>query len=283
MDVQSSESVESEAVTRIAPSDIPLTEERGPWFQYRVPHGFEWNRYTLPIAALPPELEGLRIAQLTDFHLKKFWSAEYDRLIERVNKESLDLILLTGDFIDNKRRPANAAPMAHRLVSSLKARLGCYGILGNHDRYHFAPYLEGTGIVLLDRESRRINVDGAALELLALPGVDRRDLTPALLESYPQKMPGVPRIVLAHFPDHVRKTGVLKPDIFFAGHTHGGQICLPGGFPPLRHDSLPRRLCKGVHRAANTWLVVSRGLGFTGLPLRIFCPAEVVEITLTRG
>jgi hypothetical protein len=251
--------------------------------QYRVPRGFEWNRYSLPIAGLPPELDGLRVAQLTDLHLRRFWSGVYDQLIERVRQESPDLILITGDFIDNKYHPARPAAIARRLVSALKARLGVYAILGNHDRYHFAPYLEGTGVKLLEMESRRINVDGAELELLALPGVDRRDLTRQVLDRYPPKDFGVPRLVLAHFPDHIRRVGELRPDVYFAGHTHGGQICLPSGFAPIRHDSLPRRLCKGVHRTSDTWLVVSRGLGFTGVPFRFFCPAEVVEITLTRG
>jgi uncharacterized protein len=255
----------------------------GPWMQYRVPRGFEWNRYELPIAGLPPELEGLRVAQLTDLHLRRFWSDAYDGLIERVAQESPDLILITGDFIDSKRHPARPAVTARRLVSALSARLGVYAILGNHDRHHFAPYLEGTGVTLLDKECRRVNVDGAELELLALPGINRRQLTRQVLASYPPREQGVPRLILAHFPDHLRRIAELRPDVYFAGHTHGGQFCLPGGFAPIRHDSLPRRLCKGVHRTAGTWLVVSRGLGFTGLPFRFFCPAEVVEVTLTKG
>ena len=257
---------------------------RGPWMQYRVPRGFEWNRYVLPIAGLPPQMEGLRVVQITDLHLRKSWSDVYDQLIERVRQESPDLLLITGDFVDHKRRPIPAVPTIRRLVSALKARLGVFGILGNHDRYHLRPHLDGIGLELLDKESRRIDVDGAELELLALPGVDRRHLTRPLLEAYPARTLGVPRLVMAHFPDHLRKAAeLLKPDIYFAGHTHGGQICLPGGFAPIRHDSLPRRFCKGVHRFANTWLVVGRGMGFTGLPFRFFCPAEVIEITLTRG
>jgi predicted MPP superfamily phosphohydrolase len=265
------------------PAAAPAAPDRGPWLQYRVPHGFEWNRYALPIAGLPPELEGFRVVQITDLHLRNFWSDVYDQLIERVRKESPDLILLTGDFVESKRKPLPAVPFVRKLVSGLQARLGCFGILGNHDRHHLAPHLKGLPMTLLDRECRRIEVNGAELELLALPGVDRKELTQALLDSYPPRTFGVPRLVLAHFPDHLRKVAALKPDIYFAGHTHGGQICLPNGFSPVRHDSLPRHLCKGVHRAANTWLVVSRGMGFTNISLRLFCPAEVVEVTLTRG
>jgi hypothetical protein len=282
MDVQQELEVDGSKATTATP--LAAQPARGPWMQYRVPRGFEWNRYLLPIAALPPEMEGLRVVQITDLHLRRFWSEVYDQLIERVRSESPDLVLLTGDFVDHKRRPTPAVPSVRRLVSGLKARLGVFGILGNHDRYHLRPYLNDIGLTLLDKESRRIEVDGAELELLALPGVDRRHLTRQVLDSYPPKTFGIPRLVLAHFPDHLRKAAeLLKPDVYFAGHTHGGQICLPGGFAPVRHDSLPRALCKGVHRFANTWLVVGRGMGFTGLPFRFFCPAEVIEITLTRG
>ena len=285
MDLQETEQVvespEESAPPRPRPE--PPAPDRGPWIQYRVPRGFEWNRYTLPIAALPPEFEGFRVIQITDLHLRKFWSDAYDELIERVRKESPDLILITGDFVDNKFRPGPAVPTVRRIVSGLAARYGVFGILGNHDRAHLAPHLEGTGITLLQHECRRITVDGAELELLALPGIDRKQLTADVLYGYPNKEFGVPRLVLAHFPDHLRKAVELRPDIYFAGHTHGGQICLPNGFAPIRHDSLPRHLCKGVHRAADTWLVVSRGLGFTGLPFRVFCPAEIIEITLSRG
>jgi predicted MPP superfamily phosphohydrolase len=65
-----------------------------------------------------------------------------------------------------------------------------------------------------------------------------------------------------------------------AGHTHGGQACLPGGIPIIRHDTLPRRYCRGVNRLFDTWLVVSRGMGFATRQFRVFCPAEVVELVL---
>lgn len=256
---------------------------RGPWIQWGDPGGFEWNRYELPIAALPLELEGLRIAHLTDLHVRRSWLAGFDELIERVRAAAPDLILITGDYVESKRHHDPAVPHVRRILENLRAPLGCFGILGNHDRYKLAPKLEGTGLTLLDATRQVIETRGAQLELIGLPGVDRKDLTPRVLQRFPGPTKGVPRIVLAHFPDSLRKAASLRADVFLAGHTHGGQICLPGRWPILRHDSLPRRLCKGVHRAAGTWLVVSRGLGFTNIPLRVFCPTEVVELALTRG
>jgi len=262
-------------------SSAPVSK-KGPWIQWHVPRGFEWNRYDLPIPALPFELEGLRIVQISDLHLKAFWSDVFDTLIDRVRTAAPDLILITGDFVDNKRNHLPAVPTVRRLVSQFKAPLGVFAILGNHDRYAFPPRLDGTGVTLLNPGRQIIHVGEAELELIGLPGVHRKDVTAEVLSSFPPKQRGVPRLVLSHFPDVLRKAAVLQPDIYFAGHTHGGQICLPGGFPLIRHDKLPRDLCKGIHRAAGTWLVVSRGFGFTGIPLRLFCPGEIVEITLTR-
>ncbi|MGH9372982.1 MAG: hypothetical protein ACRD15_15780, partial [Vicinamibacterales bacterium] len=114
------------------------------------------------------------------------------------------------------------------------------------------------------------------------PGVHREDLDVEFLRSIPSRRAGGVRICLSHFPDLVRRTDFLAPDLFLAGHTHGGQICLPGRLPIIRHDTLPRHQCTGVHQIGQTWLVVNRGLGFSGLPFRAFCPAEVIEIRLAR-
>jgi predicted MPP superfamily phosphohydrolase len=262
---------------------VPAEPTRGPWLQLRVPHRCEWNRYSLTIPALPASLEGFRVVQITDLHFKKFWSPVYDHLIERINREAADLILITGDFVNNKRNHRPALPFVKRFVSQLQAKHGRFGIMGNHDRYRVAKDLGEPDVKLLDGLHHTLNIDGAELELLGLPGVNRCDLTDKVIASYPAKRVGVPRLVLAHFPDQIRNVVGLKPDIYFAGHTHGGQVCLPGGIPLITHDKLPGRLSKGVHRVANTWLVVSRGIGFTGVPFRLFCPAEIIEITLSRG
>jgi predicted MPP superfamily phosphohydrolase len=89
---------------------------------------------------------------------------------------------------------------------------------------------------------------------------------------------------MCHYPDILPKVADLAPDLYLTGHTHGGQMALPGGTPIMRHDTLPRQLCTGIHRAFGTVLVVNRGFGFTTpLMVRLFCPTEVVEITVRSG
>jgi len=268
------------------PAAAPAPSEAsapGPWLQLTVPHDFEYNRYRLPIRGLPAAFEGFRILQISDLHLRTFWSEVYDQLIERVRREAPDAIFMTGDFVNNKRDHSQEAPFAHRLVSQLKATHGVLGVLGNHDQYGLPPKMEGSGITFLDRRRHLLEINGSTVEVLGLPGVIRTDVTKSVLDRFPPKEPGVPRLILSHYPDVIRRARRLQPDVYFAGHTHGGQICLPGGIPIIRHDSLPRSVVKGVHRFEDIWLVISRGMGFTTLPIRLFCPAEVIEVTLVRG
>ncbi|MDB5295425.1 MAG: metallophosphoesterase [Phycisphaerales bacterium] len=263
----------------------------GRWLQVFRPFDFEWNRVTLEIPNLPAPLAGLRLIHLTDLHVRRRWHDAYDRLIDRVRDADADLLLFTGDFVDDKVNHTPALPTVHKLAAGLRAKRGCFGILGNHDRMHFAPRLDETPIDRISGQRRVLDFGAttpggpaAAVELIGLPGSIRKEYPPGFAATMPPPpAAGDPtvRIVLSHFPDHLRRTAdVLRPHLFLAGHTHGGQVCLPGGTPIIKHDALPRRLCSGVHRVGDTWLVVGRGFGTTSLPLRVFCAPEVIEIEL---
>ena len=124
---------------------------------------------------------------------------------------------------------------------------------------------------------------GAGIEIIGLPCVSRRDLDERFLDSLPERDASTLRIVMSHYPDHLKRVLPLRPDLIFAGHTHGGQVCLPGGRPIITHDRLPGSMCKGIHRVDQSWFIVSRGFGFATLPIRLFCPAEVLEIVRRAG
>jgi predicted MPP superfamily phosphohydrolase len=252
----------------------------GPAVQWRGPHTFIWRRVTLPVPGLPAAFRGLRILHLSDFHTRGYWPPAYDTLLAAIAARPPDLILFTGDFVESRRNHLPAVPHVKRLVAGFTARLGCFGTLGNHDLYHFAPHLDGTNITLLEGARRVLRVDGADLELIGFPGVARTDLTETFLGSLPPRGERTLRVVMSHYPCHLPRAGFLSPDLFLTGHTHGGQVCLPGGRPLITHCRLPRRLSRGVHRVGPTWLVVNHGLGFSGLPLRVLCPSEVVELRL---
>jgi uncharacterized protein len=256
---------------------------RGPAVQYRSLAGFEWNRVELTIPDLAPALEGVRLIHLSDLHLRRSFPAELDQVIERVNANPPAMVLFTGDLVDDKRDPRTALPAVERLIKSLKPTGGIFAVPGNHDGDLLTPRLNAWGVRVLLHERIEVPVNGAKIELIGLPGADRVDLDERFLHTLPPPSAGVPRVVLSHYPDLIRQTRGLNVDLYLAGHTHGGQICLPNGWALMTHDTLPRRMCKGAHEVEGTCLIVNRGFGFTTIPLRVFCPAEVVEVKFVTG
>ncbi len=257
---------------------------RGAWLQVFDVWGWEWNAIELNIPDLPAKMDGTRLLHLGDIHLRSRWPAALEGVIDRVNSDPPDLILFTGDFVEDKRDHGPALPALRRLIEPLQSKSGRFAILGNHDGDLLLPRLTALGVRVIVHQRLEVPVRGGTVELIGFPGLDRLDLSDAFLKSIPKRGPGVPRIILSHYPDLIRAADAagLAPDLYLAGHTHGGQICLPDETPIMRHDSLPRRLCKGAHDYRGTCLVVTRGLGFTGIPVRAFCPGEATEIVL-RG
>ncbi len=283
MDRRTHSSLQTPQTTAAAPcAGVVTRPEDGPAFQWRGPSQFVWKRVTLPVPNLPAALHGFRILHLSDFHTRRYWPSAYDALLACIAADPPDLLLFTGDFVESRRNHVPALPHVNRLLAGFTARLGCYGTLGNHDMYHFAPRLAGTNVTLLEGARTVIHAAGADIDLIGFPGVDRSDLTEDFLRTLPPREDGALRIVMSHFPDHLHRAEFLSPDLFLTGHTHGGQVCLPGGHPIITHCRLPRALCRGIHRIGPTWFVVNHGLGFSGLPLRVLCPSEVVEIKVER-
>ena len=260
----------------------PQKARHGPWLQIKAAYRMEWNRYDLPIAGLDPRLEGFRILHLTDLHLKPAWYRAYDNLLQEIREKQPDVILFTGDLIDDKRDHRPALPVLHKFIEHLESRLGTFAILGNHDGDLLMPELAEMNCRLMDGQTIVLEEGRGGVELIGLQGPYRIDFDESNHRHIPAKSPHRARVVMSHYPDLIKCTAHLQPDVFLAGHTHGGQICLPGGRPLLTHDSLPKNMAKGLHRVGNTWLNVPRGMGFSGLPFRFFCPAEVVELRLTQ-
>ena len=256
------------------------THRRTPWLQALGYSTFDWTHLELPLPDLPDELDGLRLVQVSDLHLHRRWEKGLQLLLDELAADPPDLVLLTGDLVEDKRDHRPAMPLVTRFLRGLKSRHGVYSILGNHDNFRLGEEMAGLGVRLLDGARDVVAVAGAEIELIGLPGLLRSHLPADFCSRFAAKQHGRPRIVMGHFPDHLTRTRALEADVYLAGHTHGGQICGPGGWAVMRHDSMHRRYCKGVHRYGNTWLVVSRGMGFSQVPLRMFCPSEAIEIRL---
>jgi len=235
------------------------------------------TRVELP--GLPEPFEGTRLLLITDIHVGPFVSpASVRRCFARLLAVEPDVILVGGDLA-----MSSLTDLTTHLDSfaMLQAPLGAFAVLGNHDHYTEDPdelcrKIEACGIEVLHNRSTQLSRGGARL---SIAGVDdlragNPDLAAALVQA------GAPTILLSHNPDlffEARRRGVA---LTLSGHTHAGQVRIPG-LPVLVRQSR-YRLDEGRYRAGASELIVSRGLGTVGLPIRICCPPEAVLITLAR-
>lgn len=229
---------------------------------------------------LPDAFRGFRILQLSDLHLD-LEPAITDAIIRRLDGLDYDLCVVTGDF--RASTYGDWAP-AMRETARLAARLRgpVYGILGNHDFLEFVPALEAMGIRMLLNESAAIERDGARIYLIGIddPHFYETDNFERAMDAVP---PGTTRILLSHSAEPYRKAHASGCDLLLAGHTHGGQLCLPGGVIPWLNADHPRHMARGPWQYRDLQGYTSAGCGASVIPVRYFCPPEIVIHTLDRA
>jgi len=250
-----------------------------PWVEVMRVRRLGWSRYTLGIANLPAAMEGLRVVHVSDVHIDRRWMPAWTQLHKQLAEDPPDLIFVTGDWVEHKFDARPALPMVRRFVDGLRARIGVYGILGNHDTELLPVRIDLSPVRVLCNEIVTLTHGDATLQIVGVHGIHSADDASALREKLSASS-GALRLMLAHYPSQIALGIDAGAAVVFAGHTHGGQVCLPGGVPMITHDGLPKRFSRGVHRFNNTYLAVSRGLGFSSYSIRAFCPAEVIEVVL---
>jgi len=247
---------------------------------------FRIRRFVVPISGLPPELHGLTITQVSDMHVGRFTSGRVLReVVRRVNLLSADLVLLTGDLINDA-----LADLDHglELVRSMHARFGIYLIEGNHDLIENGPEFErrvkNSGIPFLLDESTVLTIRGAEVQLLGLNWTRthvNRDaaIAASVRRLLTQREPDAFPILLAHHPHAFDAAAEASLPLTISGHTHGGQLMLNEqcGFGPALF-----RYWSGLYTKGGSKLIVSNGVG-NWFPLRARAPAELVHITLVRA
>ena len=239
---------------------------------------------TLSFPHLPAALDGLRIAHLSDFHARRGRCALKlaDRLAAALAATRLDLVLLTGDYMDQPGDEATAIEVLARIASRVRPRLGYFGVFGNHDNTALRRQMNGLEIHWLGNGV----VQPADLPLLlcGLDGsIDARPDTVALAGALAGTDAEAFRIALTHVPAMLPAVADLGCHLLLAGHTHGGQIRPWRRLPLYNSTDLPLRLSSGVLRHRETLAVVTRGLGETSLPLRLCCPRQVPVLMLRCG
>ena len=254
----------------------------------REPNHPELVRLEMPLKRLPSAFDGFTIAQLSDFHYDPVFSVTaIRRAIEIVNRLHADVVVLTGDFVtipiyalhDDKRAAKAAEPCA-KLLSGLTSRLGSIAVLGNHDVHSDPKFvtaaLENHGIQVLCNRSLPIEQYGARFWLSGLDSVDREPNLERALDGVPQSEAVA---LLIHEPDFADVVSTAPVDLQLSGHSHGGQIWLPGiGAPWL--PAMARKYPRGRYNVRGLVLYTNIGLGTIRLPMRLNCTPEVTLITL---
>lgn len=238
------------------------------------------KRNDMRFKTLPPLFEGFTILHISDLHVDMNEVA-MNRLIELVGSMQYDVCVLTGDYRGRTFGPFQPAlDGVARVGTHLKQPI--YAVLGNHDTIQMVPGLEAMGIrVLLNECETIVRKD----QRIYLAGID--DAHFFRVDNIEKAALSIPRgefsILLSHTPEVYRQAAHANFDLMLSGHTHGGQICLPGSIPIKLEAVLPRRMGAGPWQYRDMTGYTSVGAGSSVVPVRLNCPPEITLHHLRRG
>jgi uncharacterized protein len=238
------------------------------------------NECVIETPTLPAAFDGLRILHLSDLHFDL--EPELAKVAAGLLKGlDYDVCVVTGDFRD---RLTHGGDSGVKLAVDMLAGCGrpVYACLGNHDLYSDAETLEKGGICVLVNENASFERDGSRLYFCGVddPGYYRTDDFARAYEGVPE---GAFSIVLAHDPGAYRKAAATGAALMLCGHTHGGQMCLPGGYALSTHSDCLRGMVSGLWQYGNMAGYTSSGVGGSRVPARFFTRGEVVIHTLRKA
>ena len=240
---------------------------------------FRIRHLTVDVPGLPEALDGMRIAHLSDAHVGKFTRGEVlRRLAEATNRLEADLVLMTGDLLD---QTVDDLPEALSMIDRIDRRSGLVTIEGNHDLFDgrdaFAQGVRSHGVPLLLDQSTTVTVRGRPVQILGTMWHMRGNpIAPHVDRTVAQRDPDAFPILLGHHPHVFDRAAEHGLPLTLAGHTHGGQLMLNealGAGPAIY------KYWSGLYRHGASRLVVSNGMG-NWFPLRTAAPAEIIHLTL---
>lgn len=237
------------------------------------------NRVDFMFDSLPQAFEGYTILHMTDLHLD-FIPQIVHKICEQIEFIKADLCVMTGDYSSltgGSRYQDILAPM-HQIVSAVHQRDGLVAILGNHDSYKMVSPFEEMGIKVLINETIDITRGNSKISITGLDD-PHYYYTPEAAKALAASDHGF-KIALVHTPalyDVARNNGY---DLYLTGHTHGGQICLPGGIPLIVHLDRGRKYYRGKWKYQGMTGYTGQGVGAVGIPLRYNTQSEITLFTL---
>jgi len=229
---------------------------------------------------IPASFNGYSILHITDMHVDISEGAMRS-LVELLPGLDYDVCVLTGDYRGKTYGSFEATlDGLARVCPFLKRPI--YGVLGNHDTIQMVPGLESMGIRMLINENEPISKEG---ERIYLAGID--DAHFYRLDNIEKAASDIPdqafSILLSHTPETYRQAAHADFDLLLSGHTHGGQICLPGSIPVTLDSVLPRHMGSGAWRYHDMLGYTSAGVGSSVVAVRLNCPPEITLHRLERG
>lgn len=245
------------------------------------PHTVDVSRHDLTVPGLAPALDGLRIAQCTDLHLQGALRPPARSTLAVLAAERPDVVFFTGDMVNRRRKLPELVAWARDARGTLAtfATFGNWEYYAGLDRATAEAAYHKVGVQLLFNSAATVHVRGATLTVLGLDDPVRG--TPDLAATFAGVRDGDTSVLALHAPgyvDRIPREAFPAPSLILAGHTHGGQIRLPGWTPYTPSGS--GRFVSGWYRDTIAPLYVSRGIGTIVVPIRMFCPPELPVITL---
>ena len=255
------------------------------WAFFIEPNRLVVNHDAITIDSWPKELSGLRIAMIGDVHTDTRYinEAKLQKIVDFTNAQNPDVIVLLGDYIHGTRNnPERVEPeVTARYLKNLKAPLGVYGILGNHDWWYDGERVrkafENEGIPMIDDEVKELNWHGKSFWLAGLADLwTRRQQVSATIAKAP---PGATIIAVTHNPDVFPNVPQTVP-LLLAAHTHGGQVNIPLIGTPVVPSNFGSKYTAGHIFENNHHMYVTTGIGTSIMRVRFRVPPEIMILTV---
>lgn len=238
------------------------------------------HQVDLEFDRLPDAFDGYRILHLTDLHLDCAVGVE-ETIAEKIKQLHYDLCIITGDYREKTHGPfTQILQPLESLVRQIKAKDGILATLGNHDTYLMVNHLEGMGMCVLANETVKIQRKGETIDVTGLDDTIYY-YTDHVLYALDQA-DGDFRMVITHSSEMYDVAAKKGYSLYLCGHTHGGQIALPGGLPIFTHQWKGKRFYRGLWRCAAMQGYTNQGCGASGIPIRFNTVNEIALITLNK-
>jgi len=244
------------------------------------PRWMEVKKNVIEDSDIPTTFSGLNIIFISDIHHGPYFSRErVERVVQEVNGLNPNIIILGGDYV---HRDSKYIDPCFEALSGLKAPLGIYAVLGNHDNWEGTEQtkqaMQKAGVKLLDNEAMWLEVDGARIKVGGSGDLwtEKQLLDPLLSDVDESDY----FILISHNPDFAEELTSNKVDLMLSGHTHGGQVTMFGLWAPLVPSEHGQKYRTGLVETEQTTVLISNGVGTITPPLRFFARPQINLITL---